>query len=115
MTKKNSAWKRKRQAMRNKKLKHTHHLKRLTRNRRSKNNLNAYEKSNYAGVYGWDKDSPFYEDDRVQPVRQPVRKGFYKVNSDGSRSRADKKVSKIMKKLMAGKYVSEKEINKLRQ
>jgi len=59
MVKKNNAWKRKRQAMRNRRLKARHRVKRIRRNLRSTNNLNGYEKSNYAGVYGWDDESPW--------------------------------------------------------
>ncbi len=109
--KKNNAWKRKRQAIRNKKLNRNHRLKRLRQG--SMHNLNTYEKSAYAGVYGWDADSPFYPKDAIGD--KPVLKAFYKVESNGSRHRANKKSANILKRLLAGKNVSKSEISYLRR
>ena len=114
--KKNNAWKRKRQAIRNKKLKHKHQLKRLPQ--RSYNNLNANERSFYADDYALGADSPFYPKDAIGD--KPVLKEFYKVESNDSRiqwiRRADKQTrTDILKRLLAGKTVSKSEMIYLRR
>ena len=69
--KKNNAWKRKRQAKRNNRLKAKHRIKKQGR---SMNNLNDYDVDD-SSLYGWDDGSPFYPKDNIGD--KPVLKRFY--------------------------------------
>ena len=70
--KKNNAWKRKRQAIRNKKLKHKHQLKRLPQ--RSYNNLNANERSFYADDYALGARQRKYRENNREELKAYHRK-----------------------------------------
>jgi hypothetical protein len=119
--KKNNAWKRKRQAIRNKKLKHKHQLKRLPQ--RSYNNLNANERSFYADDYALGARQRKYREENREKLKAYHRK-YHEENREKllakqrkyhEENREKQTRTDILKRLLAGKTVSKSEMIYLRR